>query len=124
MTDDEVQEALLKTGLNIVFCTFPETDKNVIIQAAHGDEHSAVIIRMNGNEFSGIALVGGTRDERKDRYRSMLASFQRDGLGKTTSPDRRPVHICSSCGHDLPKEDGITVCQKCGQWNSVPQGGN
>lgn len=90
LTEAEVPEILTRTRLDIVFLAQPQ-DKPVI-QAAHGDPDSFVIIRMDG-KFTGLRMTGGSRTQRQQRYWGMLASFQREGIGDARTPDGRQVKI-------------------------------
>lgn len=96
MSAEEIQDVLLKTGLHIVFAANQRPGGGTLIQAAHGDPHSYIIIRGGEagtptEEWSGIRMTGGSRDERRARYQHMLAGFEADGLGKPHAPDGRPL---------------------------------
>ena len=92
MTSEEIEAALLRTGLNIIFSAQPKDQP--CIQAAHGDPDSFIIIRFPGDathEWQGIRMNGGSRDERQQRYWAMLHSLERDGIGQNRTPAGQPV---------------------------------
>lgn len=90
LTEAEVQDALRRTSLDIIFLGQPADQ--TCLQAAHGDTHSFVILRMDG-QFTGLRMTGGSRTQRQQRYWGMLAEFQQEGIGEARTPDGKQVRI-------------------------------
>jgi hypothetical protein len=92
LSPSEVQSALQRTHLAIVFAGHPSR-QNPMLQAAHGETHSFVILRhQDEGGWDGWELTDASKEAREEAYRGMLRKFQAEGALCTT-PDGRAVEL-------------------------------